>query len=233
MAYSNGSESTDECSHELKLKIDTWLEWDRNATTRKEIEDLVAKEDWKKLDKLLMSRLAFGTAGLRGVMQAGFNAMNDLVVIQTAQGLLQYVLKCFPNEADRNRGIVLGYDGRHNSKRFDFDFSHFFILRLLIYLAFVTDSLSYRRPFSWMKAFRFISTAKWLRHHSFHLRFPRRNAWPVLWWPLHITPKKTTATRCTGAMELRSFRRMTRTFKNAFWIASRKVTRIGIVFQKH
>lgn len=64
-----------------------------------------------------MTRLAFGTAGLRGVMQAGFNAMNDLVVIQAAQGLLQYVQKCFPDSNDRVNGIVLGYDGRYNSKR--------------------------------------------------------------------------------------------------------------------
>lgn len=69
------------------------------------------------LRKRLMTRLLFGTAGLRGVMQAGFNAMNDLVVIQSAQGLLQYVLKCFPDSKDRANGIVLGYDGRYNSKR--------------------------------------------------------------------------------------------------------------------
>lgn len=69
------------------------------------------------LRKRLTTRLAFGTAGLRGVMQAGFNAMNDLVVIQSAQGLLQYVLKCFPDAHDRSNGIVLGYDGRYNSKR--------------------------------------------------------------------------------------------------------------------
>lgn len=70
------------------------------------------------LSKRLLSRLTFGTAGLRGVMQAGFNSMNDLVVIQSAQGLLQYVLKCFPDKADRANGIVVGYDGRYNSKRF-------------------------------------------------------------------------------------------------------------------
>lgn len=64
-----------------------------------------------------MNRLTFGTAGLRGVMYAGFYAMNDLVVIQSAQGLLKYILKCYPNEEDRQNGIVVGYDGRYNSKR--------------------------------------------------------------------------------------------------------------------
>lgn len=70
-----------------------------------------------KLRKLLLSRLSFGTAGLRGVMQAGYNAMNDLVVIQSAQGLAKYIKKCFPTENELANGVVFGYDGRHNSKR--------------------------------------------------------------------------------------------------------------------
>lgn len=61
--------------------------------------------------------MAFGTAGLRGVMGAGYNAMNDLVVIQSAQGLAKYVRKCFPNPEQLERGVVFGYDGRYNSKR--------------------------------------------------------------------------------------------------------------------
>jgi phosphomannomutase len=74
-------------------------------------------KDWGKLKSRLLTRLAFGTAGLRGVMQAGFNGMNDLVVIQTAQGIAKYLLECFPDPADRKRGVVLGYDGRYHSKR--------------------------------------------------------------------------------------------------------------------
>ena len=37
------------------------------------------------------NRLKFGTAGLRGAMGAGYNCMNDLVVLQTSQGLLKYI----------------------------------------------------------------------------------------------------------------------------------------------
>eukprot|EP00955_Chlamydomonas_euryale_P091347 364615-Chlamydomonas_euryale.AAC.24 len=39
---------------------------------------------------------AQGTAGLRGVMGAGYNRMNHLVVQQTAQGLLRHVAACAP-----------------------------------------------------------------------------------------------------------------------------------------
>lgn len=108
----------DSGSAELNTKIVEWLQWDKNENTLNEIKSLVKAQEWKILSGRLLQRLAFGTAGLRGVMQAGFNAMNDMVVIQSAQGLCQYILECYPTTADRQRGIVLGFDGRHNSRRF-------------------------------------------------------------------------------------------------------------------
>lgn len=89
----------------------------QNEETRNEIGSLVEQHNYLKLNKLLMKRLAFGTAGLRGVMSAGYNAMNDLVVIQSAQGLAKYVRKCFSSPDELARGVVFGYDGRYNSKR--------------------------------------------------------------------------------------------------------------------
>lgn len=116
MACTNGVHG--ECSTELKQKIDEWLKWDQNAKTRHEIETLVDQKQWSKLEGMLLKRLAFGTAGLRGAMRAGFASMNDLVVIQTAQGLVQYIKERFPSTEELLKGVVYGYDGRHNSKRF-------------------------------------------------------------------------------------------------------------------
>ncbi|XP_050524981.1 phosphopentomutase isoform X2 [Daktulosphaira vitifoliae] len=62
-------------------------------------------------------RLSFGTAGLRAAMAPGFNRMNELVVIQSAQGLLYYMLSVF-GEQLKTSGIIFGFDGRYNSKRF-------------------------------------------------------------------------------------------------------------------
>lgn len=90
----------------------------QNESTLNEIKSLVKAKNWDDLSKRLLHRLAFGTAGLRGVMRAGFDSMNDLVIIQTAQGLVKYVKECFPVEQDQQRGVVLSYDGRYNSKRF-------------------------------------------------------------------------------------------------------------------
>lgn len=77
---------------------------------------MIEAKEWETLSKRLLNRMAFGTAGLRGPMRAGFDSMNDLVIVQTAQGLVEYVKECYGDE-DRKRGIVLSYDGRYNSKR--------------------------------------------------------------------------------------------------------------------
>lgn len=66
---------------------------------------------------LFLKRIEFGTAGLRSRMGPGYSQMNDLVIIQTGQGLREYLINSIDNVKDR--GIIIGYDGRHNSKRYD------------------------------------------------------------------------------------------------------------------
>lgn len=61
--------------------------------------------------------MEFGTAGLRSRMGAGYSMMNDLTIIQTAQGFLKYLQGYFGEKLNQ-QGIVVGYDARHNSKRF-------------------------------------------------------------------------------------------------------------------
>lgn len=134
MACSNGTHGDSECSVELKQKIDEWLKWDENKKTRGEIETLVNQQNWLELEKMLLKRLAFGTAGLRAVMRAGFSAMNDLVVIQTAQGLAKYIKQCFPTPEQLFRGVVYGYDGRYNSKRHVFRIMFKMILMMQIFI---------------------------------------------------------------------------------------------------
>ncbi|TPX36225.1 phosphoglucosamine mutase [Synchytrium microbalum] len=87
-----------------------------NPSTRAEIEALVNQKAWKDLDSLLTERMAFGTAGLRAAMGAGFSRMNDLTVIQATQGLCQYMLKVNPDVS--KQGVVVGHDHRHHSLSF-------------------------------------------------------------------------------------------------------------------
>lgn len=130
----------------------------QNEKTRAEIQNLDQQQSYGKLRKLLLNRLSFGTAGLRGVMQAGYNAMNDLVVIQSAQGLVKYIKKCFPSDQLSN-GVVFGYDGRYNSKRYLYNI-HYRCAENLMLFNFVA-SLSYLRACSSTKAFQCICMVKW------------------------------------------------------------------------
>jgi len=103
-------------SEELDEKIKEWLQWDKNEETRGEIKSLCLAGDVAKLKKFLLSRLKFGTAGLRAQMGPGYSQMNDLVIIQTAQGLAVYLEEAIDDVILKN-GVVVGYDGRHNSRR--------------------------------------------------------------------------------------------------------------------
>lgn len=89
---------------------------------------MIASRSVDGLSKLMETRMQFGTAGLRGRMGAGFNAMNDLVIIQTSQGFAMYLESVFPKEDLSSRGVVIGYDGRHNSERYKYTFKLLVVL---------------------------------------------------------------------------------------------------------
>ncbi|MBQ7454916.1 MAG: phospho-sugar mutase [Clostridia bacterium] len=57
--------------------------------------------------------LAFGTGGLRGVIGAGTNRMNEYVVAKASQGLADYL-----NDTAEHPSVVIGYDSRIKSDVF-------------------------------------------------------------------------------------------------------------------
>jgi phosphomannomutase len=111
-------EAAAQLSPAVRKLVDEWLSLDRNPATAEEIERLRDEGAEEELQALLGSRMVFGTAGLRAKMGAGYSRMNDLTVIQTAQGLSSCLLARFGSEECGRRGVVVGYDARHNSKRF-------------------------------------------------------------------------------------------------------------------
>ncbi|KAG8303108.1 Phosphoglucomutase-2 [Homalodisca vitripennis] len=110
----NGGISTG--NTELDARLQQWFEWNKNEDQNREVREMIEKQEVTTLCKLFLERMQFGTAGLRGRMGPGFAQMNDLIVIQTAQGLLKYLQNTFDDL--KERGIVVGFDGRHNSRRF-------------------------------------------------------------------------------------------------------------------
>ncbi|WP_076408470.1 phospho-sugar mutase [Shewanella sp. UCD-KL12] len=101
---------------QLSFRVKHWLENDPDPRTQQELQALLDSGDELELQKRFSARLAFGTAGLRGVVKAGPMGMNRLVVQQTSAGLGAY-LKQQVSDLD-TRGVVIGYDGRHDSKQF-------------------------------------------------------------------------------------------------------------------
>lgn len=99
----------------LQNLVKEWLRLDPNPVTKGEIRKLWDEGDTSELEKRMRTRIAFGTAGLRGKMEAGWARMNDLTIIQASQGLCAYVLQHVPDAC--RRGVVVGYDHRHNSER--------------------------------------------------------------------------------------------------------------------
>ncbi|KAL9104352.1 MAG: hypothetical protein Q9163_000698 [Psora crenata] len=93
-----------------------WLRLDRDESTRSEIQWLLNEQNLPALEERLSTRLTFGTAGLRSRMGAGFSRLNKLTIIQTSQGLAEYLLA--EQNGATEAGILLGHDARHNSKCF-------------------------------------------------------------------------------------------------------------------
>jgi len=103
-------------SGRTKELAEEWLRLDKDKTTIDEMYRLLVEGNGEELDRRLGTRIAFGTAGLRGPMQAGFACMNSLTVIQASQGLAAYLLKT--EDEVKRRGVVIGRDARHNSEKF-------------------------------------------------------------------------------------------------------------------
>ncbi|AZG73134.1 phospho-sugar mutase [Shewanella livingstonensis] len=102
----------------LQHQINHWLNNDPDPHTRSQLQALIDSGNETELAARFAGRLAFGTAGLRGEVGVGPMAMNRLVIRQTTAGLGAYLLEQISNAAER--GVVIGYDGRHDS----YDFAH-------------------------------------------------------------------------------------------------------------
>ncbi len=96
-----------------------WLTRDPDPRTREELQHLIDEGMHDELDDRFTQRLEFGTAGLRGKVGCGPNRMNRLVIQETATGLGHYLIEHVANTAIR--GVIIGYDGRLDSKQFAID----------------------------------------------------------------------------------------------------------------
>ena len=98
-----------------------WASVDRDPETRAEVDALIASTrtsgDERALRARFTDRLKFGTAGIRGAIGAGPQRMCSVLVRQVTLGLARYVRREVTARGGSRR-IVIGYDGRHLSRRF-------------------------------------------------------------------------------------------------------------------
>ncbi len=106
-----------------------WLAQDPDPQTSDELRALIERAeagDAAALDDLrdrFDTRLAFGTAGLRGALGAGSNRMNRVLVGQAAAGFAAYLRE---RAGEETPSVVVGYDGRRNSDVFARDSAEIF-----------------------------------------------------------------------------------------------------------
>ena len=122
---------------QLQFRVNAWILADPDLGAKQELQTLLDNQDEVELAKRFSGRLAFGTAGLRGVVGAGPMRMNRFVVQQTTSGLGAY-LKSQGDDLGA-RGVVIGYDGRHDSKQFAHDAAN--VLTAMGIKVYLTDNV--------------------------------------------------------------------------------------------
>ena len=102
-----------------------WLEEDPDPTTAEELRGLIAAAErgdenaTKELTERFTGTLEFGTAGLRGILGAGPQRMNRVLVRKVSAGLGAYLIANVPDA--KRLGVLIGHDARRNSRVFSED----------------------------------------------------------------------------------------------------------------
>ena len=99
---------------DYKAEYRRWLEEFRDdPETVQELLSLEGNE--KEIEDRFYTELEFGTAGMRGVLGAGLNRMNQYNVRRATLGLARYIAEDPERQA---RGVVIAYDSRRKSDEF-------------------------------------------------------------------------------------------------------------------
>ncbi|MDU6483661.1 MAG: phospho-sugar mutase, partial [Paeniclostridium sordellii] len=98
---------------ELYNEWTTNLYFDEN--TRNELISIKDNED--EIKERFYKNLEFGTAGLRGIIGAGTNRINDYTVARATFGLANYIINNVGDEG-KERGVAIAHDSRYKSREF-------------------------------------------------------------------------------------------------------------------
>lgn len=116
--------------NDLLEKIQNWQSQELENTYFEQTQRDLAENRFEALQQRFSQSLSFGTAGLRGVIGPGPNAMNLTVIRKVSIGLAQYILAQLKQSQSQNQNqnqaqsqsakhrIAIAYDARHGSLAF-------------------------------------------------------------------------------------------------------------------
>ncbi|WP_415385106.1 phospho-sugar mutase [Mycoplasma feriruminatoris] len=98
-------------------KLDqTYLNWINHPNLDQELKELLNKADDNELNAAFNLELKFGTAGIRGILGAGPGRFNVYTIKKVTIAYAKLLQSKY--SYDLNKGVVIGHDNRHNSKKF-------------------------------------------------------------------------------------------------------------------
>lgn len=103
-------------SESLAEAARAWIADDPDPETRAELQAIIELEQTDELEERMAGPLAFGTAGLRGLVGAGPARMNVATMTRAAAAVAQDALDNVEDAA--RRGVVIGRDARNKSDVF-------------------------------------------------------------------------------------------------------------------
>jgi phosphoglucomutase len=115
-------------------KLSEWLALPGLAADmRSELDELAAKCEAgdeaaaAEIEDRFYRDLEFGTAGLRGVLGAGTNRMNPLIVRRATQGYAEHILAKPASGGKERHRVAIAFDNRRNSDIFAFETACVFV----------------------------------------------------------------------------------------------------------
>jgi len=95
-------------------RAERWLADDPDPVTRRELKELLDRNDIDGLHDRFETSLAFGTVSFCGPLGPGPNRMNRVTVIRATAGLCAWLRQQLPNALER--GICVGFGARRMSR---------------------------------------------------------------------------------------------------------------------
>ena len=93
--------------------IKAYEEWINSKVVSDKLKNELKGLSDEEIYDRFYKKLEFGTGGIRGVMGAGTNRMNEVTVSLATQGFANYI-----NDKFDKPSVVIAYDSRNNSKEF-------------------------------------------------------------------------------------------------------------------